>query len=207
MGRTQAFDTGQVVSAARNLFWKKGFDAVSVADVQAATGLSRSSIYHAFGSMRGLFDAAVADYLDNVVRPRLVPISGDRVDRHALAQYLNGLAEVIERLGDHGEPTGCLLVGTSATTLSDDPAVRQVMADYQAELLAAVTRGLRARYPRASEETIAARATGITGSVIAANVLARINRAEAVRLIRLTAADLEPNRARSDGLPQREALG
>ncbi|MDD0859753.1 TetR/AcrR family transcriptional regulator [Arthrobacter alpinus] len=43
-------------------------------DLERATGLSRSSIYHAFGSKRGLFDAAVASYLSEIIRPRLQPL-------------------------------------------------------------------------------------------------------------------------------------
>ncbi|NED60198.1 TetR/AcrR family transcriptional regulator, partial [Streptomyces sp. SID10244] len=109
MGRTQAYDTATVVASARNLFWMRGFDGVSVSDVEKATGLSRSSIYHAFGSMRGLFDAAVQDYLDTIVRPRIRPLREPDVAPGALAGYLAGLTEAIGRLGGADQPTGCLL--------------------------------------------------------------------------------------------------
>ena len=52
MGRHPGYDAANVISRARNLFWRNGFDKVSVTDVERATGLSRSSVYHAFGSMR-----------------------------------------------------------------------------------------------------------------------------------------------------------
>ncbi|AZG44123.1 TetR/AcrR family transcriptional regulator [Gordonia insulae] len=190
MGRTQAYDTAEVVAAARNLFWKKGFDAVSVSDVERATGLSRSSVYHAFGSMRGLFDAAVEDYLDRIVRPRLRGLQGADVAPGALADYLTSLSRAISRLGDAGEPTGCMLVGTAVTSLGDDVAVRDVIAAYHAELLSAVTAGVRARYADADEAAITVRATTITGSLVGAHVLARVNRDEAVRLLDATVATL-----------------
>ncbi|WP_448631397.1 TetR/AcrR family transcriptional regulator [Cellulomonas soli] len=69
MGRHQGFDTAEVVQLARDAFWDRGLDGTSLPDLERATGLSRSSIYHAFGSKRGLFDAAVQDYLQTVVRP------------------------------------------------------------------------------------------------------------------------------------------
>ncbi len=191
VGRTQSYETAEVVSAARNLFWKDGFDSVSVSDMEKATGLSRSSIYHAFGSMRGLFDAAVRSYLDDVVRPRLAPLTGAAVDAGALARYLGGLADAIEALDDAKLPAGCLLVGTASTSLGIDPAVREVIAAYRAELSAAVTAGVRASKPEASEAVIAARATSITGAIIGANVLARVDRAEAVRLVRVLAAEID----------------
>ncbi|GAA3716731.1 TetR/AcrR family transcriptional regulator [Gordonia hankookensis] len=188
MGRTQAYDTATVVASARNLFWKRGFDGVSVSDMEKATGLSRSSIYHAFGSMRGLFDAAVQDYLDTIVRPRIRALREPDVAPGALAGYLAGLTEAIGRLGDADQPTGCLLVGAAGTTLADDEAVRQVVGAYHAELLAAVSRGVAARFPDDDAESVAARATSITGATIAAMTLARVNRAEAVRLLDVTSA-------------------
>ncbi|MYR05859.1 TetR family transcriptional regulator [Gordonia sp. SID5947] len=188
MGRAPAYDTATVVASARNLFWKKGFDAVSLSDVEKATGLSRSSIYHAFGNMRGLFDAAVQDYLDTVVRPRIRPLQAPDVASDALARYLTGLADAIGRLGDSDEPTGCLLVGTAGTALGDDAAIRQVVGAYHAELLAAVTRGVAARFPDDDAETVAARATSIAGATIAAMTLARVDRREAIRLLDVTSA-------------------
>ena len=105
MGRHPGYDAANVISRARNLFWRNGFDKVSVTDVERATGLSRSSVYHAFGSMRGLFDAAVLDYLETVVRPRLRGLTGDRVSPHALQDYLRDLGVAIEqRAGFNARP-------------------------------------------------------------------------------------------------------
>ena len=56
MARTQSFDRDTVVRAARTLFWTVGYESASIPELETATGLSRSSIYNAFGSKRGLFD-------------------------------------------------------------------------------------------------------------------------------------------------------
>ena len=60
MGRTRTFDESDATRSALGVFWDQGFDGTAVPDLEEATGLSRSSIYHAFGSKRGLFDAAVS---------------------------------------------------------------------------------------------------------------------------------------------------
>ncbi|MFW0784756.1 helix-turn-helix domain-containing protein [Gordonia sp. CPCC 206044] len=193
MGRTPGYQQAEVIAAARNLFWKKGFDAVSVAEVERATGLSRSSVYHAFGSMRGLFDAAVQEYLDTIVRPRLRPLRTHEVADDALERHVRDLAAWIEHLDDATDPTGCLLVGTAATSLGDDAAIREVVAAYHAELSTAVTAGVRARFPDADEVAVASRARIVTGSLIAAMTLARVNRTEALRLLDATAATVGPN--------------
>ena len=86
--------------AARTVFWEHGFEAASLPALERATGLNRSSIYHGFGSKRGLFDAAVASYLDEVVRPRLRPLVQDDVApvRYRCAIPLSrGLSTAVDR--------------------------------------------------------------------------------------------------------------
>ena len=59
MGRHKQFDDTVVVRAARDVFWQRGYASTSLADLEAATGLSRSSMYQTYGSKRGLFDRAL----------------------------------------------------------------------------------------------------------------------------------------------------
>lgn len=99
MGRTQAFDTTEVIRAARDVFWEQGFEGAPLPELERATGLSRSSIYHAFGSKRGLFDAAVESYLDEVIRPRLAPLKAADVAAGALETYLTGLRAALLNAG------------------------------------------------------------------------------------------------------------
>lgn len=98
MARPRSFDTEAVARAARQVFWARGFEATSLPDLEAATGLGRSSLYQAFGSKRGLFDAAVASYLDEVVHPLLAdlePQADSPVAPTALADYLGRLAAAL----------------------------------------------------------------------------------------------------------------
>ena len=79
MGRQSAFVREDAVRSARDVFWSEGYEGASMASLQRATGLNPSSIYHAFGSKRGLFDAAIEDYLECVVRPGLAPLRAPEV--------------------------------------------------------------------------------------------------------------------------------
>src|SRR5699024_9409150 len=79
MGRQSAFVREDAVRSARDVFWSEGYEGASMASLQRATGLNASSIYHAFGSKRGLFDAAIEDYLECVVRPGLAPLRAPEV--------------------------------------------------------------------------------------------------------------------------------
>jgi AcrR family transcriptional regulator len=179
MGRTQTFDTAEAVRAARGVFWKYGYEAASVPELEAATGLRRSSIYHAFGSKRGLFDAAVESYLDEIVRPRLAPLTKTPVPApDAILDYLWDLREAVERSGSVIAASGCLLINAAGAAIADDAAVREIIADYRTELAEAIGNGIRAHCPDLEDPQ---RLTDtVTALVVAAYALARVDTPSAV---------------------------
>jgi TetR/AcrR family transcriptional repressor of nem operon len=183
VGRVQTFDTDEVVRAVRALFWERGFDGVPVPDLEAATGVGRSSLYHAFGSKRGLFDAAVRSYLDEVVRPRLRPLTLDPVAPGALADYLHGLRTVLAGGRVPALSSGCLLLNAATAPIGRDEAVTEVVRDYRAELHAAMARGVAAHAPGLPPERVDRLATLCTATVVSAMVLARVDPAEAARTV------------------------
>jgi AcrR family transcriptional regulator len=207
MGRTQTFDTATAVGAARDVFWRLGYDATSLGDLEQATGLGRSSLYHAFGSKRGLFDAAVESYLDGIVRPRLAPLAAGGGDggrpaaggaasagatagesaraREVLAGYFAEMAGAVAAL-DHGdERAGCLLLVSTAGLAGHDATVRAAVDAYRAELSSAFFAALGRALPGASAADLEDRARLFTSLVVGALTLARVNRDEAVATLRL----------------------
>jgi AcrR family transcriptional regulator len=201
MARTQGFDRDVVVRAARTLFWRAGFEGASVPALEEATGLSRSSIYNTFGSKRGLFDAAVQSYLDEVIRPRLRPLKADDVAPEAVLTYLDGLREAFTRADSMSATSGCLLINTATAPVVHDGEVARVVADYRDELRAAIGRGVAAYLGTAEPEEQERLADAVTGLSIAAFALVRITPAEADRTLAaardlLTAARDQVARAR-----------
>ncbi|WP_285041070.1 TetR/AcrR family transcriptional regulator [Plantibacter sp. LMC-P-059a] len=183
MGRTQEFDTVAVVQAARDVFWDHGFEATSLADLEAATGLRRSSLYHAFESKRGLFDAAVQDYLDTVIRPRLAVLAQADDGRAGLAAYFSGVQHVIATLPDDSPRRGCLLLNSAAGLAAHDDALREVVDGYRAELTAAVSDALARARPDSDAAELAGEARQLTSLSVSALLLARVNRDEAVAIL------------------------
>ncbi len=53
------------------LFRERGYESTSVRDLEAATGLKAASLYQAFGSKAGLFEASLARYEQDVVERRV----------------------------------------------------------------------------------------------------------------------------------------
>jgi len=61
-GRPRAFDREAALAAATRLFWTKGYEATSIADLTAAMGIGAPSLYAAFRSKDALFAEALDHY-------------------------------------------------------------------------------------------------------------------------------------------------
>jgi len=186
MGRLQTFDSTTVVQSARDVFWDLGYERASLADLETATGLNRSSLYHAFGSKRGLFDAAVADYRDTVIRPRLSLLEAPDAGRDALLAYFDRLREAIAALPLDSPRRGCLLVNCATGLATHDEPAREVVEGYRTELAAALGNALAgAGSPADRTEE---RVRTLASLSMSAMLLARVNAAESAALLS-TAAD------------------
>ncbi len=135
MGRNRTFDASEAVRAARSVFWSNGFEGASLPELERATGLNRSSLYHAFGSKRGLFDAAVESYLDEIIRPRLRILTEAPVPPDAVHTYLTGMKAALLAPASASSEDGCLMVNTATSPIARDEAVRERVAAYRAEIV------------------------------------------------------------------------
>lgn len=61
-GRPRAFDREAALAKATRLFWIKGFEATSIADLTEAMGIGSPSLYAAFGSKEALYAEALGHY-------------------------------------------------------------------------------------------------------------------------------------------------
>ena len=62
-GRPIGFDRDSALEAAMLLFWERGYEGTSMADLTHAMGLNPSSIYAAFGDKHALFQLVVKRYM------------------------------------------------------------------------------------------------------------------------------------------------
>jgi AcrR family transcriptional regulator len=122
-GRPRSFDEDAALDQVAEVFWAKGFDATSLDDVSAATGLGRPSIYNAFGDKVGLFLRSLERYVDTVPTRALDAMHAQDTGQGAVAAFLRAIAEYTT--ADPSHP-GCLL-GSVAPTV-DIPEVRSFVA-------------------------------------------------------------------------------
>ena len=62
MPRVEDFNRADVIEKAKEVFWKKGYEATSMQDLVDAMGLNRSSIYNSFGGKMELYRESIRTY-------------------------------------------------------------------------------------------------------------------------------------------------
>ena len=120
-GRPASIDTETAMKVMVELFRSKGFAAVSLDDLSSATGLSRPSLYRAFGNKVEMYVGAMDAFGVQVAHeaaPKLFETEDLVTD---LANFLDGMLTIYFR--DHEVTPGCLVFGT-APSAADEAAIQ-----------------------------------------------------------------------------------
>ncbi|MCD9592610.1 TetR/AcrR family transcriptional regulator [Streptomyces sp. 8ZJF_21] len=64
IGRPRGFDTDEALQRAMVVFWEHGYDGVSLTDLTRAMGITKTSMYAAFGNKEDLFRKALERYAE-----------------------------------------------------------------------------------------------------------------------------------------------
>lgn len=144
MARPREFNKEDVLQKAMHLFWQKGYEATSMADLLAATELSKSSLYDTFGDKRKLFLSALESYRQFRLEGFQTSLNDDRPARESIAALFEGFtSKAVE--GRRGY--GCMSCNEAVEFGAGDEEVQGiVLADFQAvedAFAEAVARGQR----------------------------------------------------------------
>ncbi|MGW4239232.1 TetR/AcrR family transcriptional regulator [Streptomyces sp. NPDC004749] len=144
IGRPRGFDADEALEHAMRVFWEQGYEGASLTDLTSAMGITRTSMYAAFGNKEELFRKALERYTEG-------PASyGARAMREPTARqvataFLNGSVRATTRPDC---PAGCL--GVQGALAAGDPGrpARDTLSAWREE----ATSGLRDRFRRAVDE-------------------------------------------------------
>jgi TetR/AcrR family transcriptional repressor of nem operon len=127
MSRPQEFNTQEALHKAMAMFWCKGYEATSMADLLSATGLSKSSLYATFGSKHELFISAFDLYRQERARDMYRALENGPA-RQAIETFFRLLFTDI----GNPESRGCMSINQAVEMAAHDPEVRlRVMEDFR----------------------------------------------------------------------------
>ena len=120
-GRPREFDVDEALDKAIDLFWRQGYEGTSLADLVAAMGITKPSLYAAFGNKEELFKKAVDRYSEQ--RLALVDAIFDQPSsRQAIENFLMLFTGAEQ---PEGAPCGCLMVQGALVCSPEGGAVKQ----------------------------------------------------------------------------------
>ncbi|WP_144639333.1 TetR/AcrR family transcriptional regulator [Bordetella genomosp. 13] len=124
-GRPRAFDRQQALARAMEVFWQRGYEGASMAELTAAMGIASPSLYAAFGSKDGLFREALALYVSVEGAEIQQEVQRAATAHDAVQAMLMASARVYTR---QGKPFGCLVVLSALQANGGNEAVRDELS-------------------------------------------------------------------------------
>lgn len=141
-GRPRGFDTDAALDRAMEVFWRKGYEGASLADLTGAMGINPPSLYAAFGNKEGLFRKALDRYLEGPSAYQRAALEAPTA-RAAVEALFEGACAMA---ACPDQPGGCLVVQAALACSDAASAVRQDLIARRAAGEAAIReRLLRAR--------------------------------------------------------------
>ncbi len=133
VGRPREFDEEQVLAAAMEAFWRKGYEATSLADLTACTRLNKASLYRVFGDKHELFKASLKNYSDMAFREVMA------VAFNSESPLKNIRAVVRKICDDAGSDKGCMMINSLVELAPHDPEVKKMLQGFAEQRIHAMT--------------------------------------------------------------------
>lgn len=130
-GRPREFDPDKALSAALQIFWRRGYEGASITELTEAMGITRPSMYACFGNKEELFRKA----LDLYQREKLCYMQSALEAPTARGVVERLLRGALDMQTSTSEPKGCLGVistvtcGAEAESIRDEVIARRASSD------------------------------------------------------------------------------
>lgn len=139
-GRPRGFDRDKALHQAMEVFWLRGFDNATLAELTSAMGINAPSLYAAFGSKEELFSEAVDLYTHREGGGIWDGVPAAPTARDAISGMLRKSAEAYTR---GSEPRGCMIVLAAPQMQGASPAVCDELKRLRAQNVTLLERRLK----------------------------------------------------------------
>ncbi|WP_230635511.1 TetR/AcrR family transcriptional regulator [Sphingomonas sp. Leaf4] len=143
-GRPREFCVDAALAKALGVFWAKGYDGASMADLTDAMGITKPSLYAAFGNKEALFHKALDLY--EAEKMAYTREALNQPTARAVAEYF--MRGAIDAQTDSGGPKGCLGVISTTACGADAGSIKADMIQRRACAQAALVE----RFERAKRD-------------------------------------------------------
>ncbi|WP_294235393.1 TetR/AcrR family transcriptional regulator [uncultured Sphingomonas sp.] len=143
-GRPREFCTDQALASALRVFWSKGYEGASMADLTEAMGITKPSLYAAFGNKEALFHKALELY--EAEKMAYMRQALEQPTARGVADCL--LRGALEVMTSQSEPRGCLGVIHSVACGTEAESIKAEVVARRSSSRAALV----ARFQRAVDE-------------------------------------------------------
>ena len=169
-GRPREFDDTEMLRKIMTLFWKTGFDGVSLSHIMNETGLQKASLYAAFGDKRTMYLKALSQYHNDVVTAAaraLKDVTVPAEDR--ISAFLSAPLAAAEQ----NDRAGCFLCNASADQADLDTDTKtQVMRGFE-HLAAALAAPLAERNPILTSDELARKSEALLAVYTGLRIMVR----------------------------------
>lgn len=143
-GRRLSFDRDSALETALRLFWTRGYEGTSVADLIGAMGITPPSLYTAFGSKEDLYREALELYRDRYAAFVATALTEESTAYRSIERLL---MEAAANYCDPAVPNGCMVSTAVLSCAPEHDGIARQVASMRQQTIDAVA----GRFSRAIE--------------------------------------------------------
>ncbi len=124
-GRPREFDANEALDKAMMVFWQQGFEGASLTELTDAMGISRPSLYAAFGNKEELFRRALERYVETGPAAEYRAALAAPTARAVVERLLRRAAETMT---DPCHPAGCMAVRGAFSCSEAEQSIKEELS-------------------------------------------------------------------------------
>ncbi len=126
-GRPRIFDMDEALDKVLDIFWERGYEGTSIAELTETLGITKPSLYTAFGNKEELFKKSLSKY---TAGPASF-VKGVINEPTAYKVAETFLLKAADFLTDTKHPKGCMIVQAALSSSENSSLVKEILIQHR----------------------------------------------------------------------------